>query len=1152
MGVEEKIKDILEQYKSETMDSIWTTTKKVVEDVKVHLKQITAQMSNFDVHDEEHSEKVLDIIENLLGEGIEKLSFYELLLIYITALPVWEYTLIKAIEGTEEIYDNTLEVKILNDFKPVHKVEEAIKIVRDNKDKLYTSYENIKEYIFLENTEKDLIENLASLICEYEEYRNGYVEELNKLKGNVAKYLSYSNMIRCEFIRLTHHKRITRYIKGIKRKYINLIGNYPTEKLIDDICCICRGHGEEISYVFQLSTKSAITEEMKGNVQFVAILLRLGDVIHFSADRAPLSLFAEKNITDEISLKHWKAKFQELKYTFYVHNDRTYIKFSAFCTSPSIYYFIQDYMNWIDNEISNYYSLKQKWQYDRMDNIENYILNIGDKVDRKEIVSDKSIFIPSNKMKFTLEQSKILELLMGVQLYKDKYLCLREIYQNALDATKCMMAYNNVRGINEVTFIEFGMGEDYIDDDFHKYIYCLDHGTGMNEYIIENFLLHIGNSYYKSREFKKRNVEWKQSVNPTSQFGIGLLAGYMIADKIGITTKYHQSGSKLISFVLEGLNEHCYYTKPGKIEEEKIGMHGTIIKLYLKQEEALKITNEYIEKMPLLLMSNRDEFIKQYIDINVYKNNLMFLLCRNIGIEHKDIPVYIVDTEGEKRRLISGCEIFNYMNYPQIEKNEVVKLYSDYPYHKDDIEKYTQLVEAREKVKDYVIEVTTESLQVVSHISLPMKGIQDVSLDKYRYSEFIGRREGSILVDGIIISENTYNIRQGLKEILSQDIIRNSILNFIGNKRPILSIDRNSIISIPKIEDELNIIQQKFIEKIVECIVEHIRDNEIDINSIEMSAILEIIAKVFPTIYISILRKLCSTKISEAIIAKEVWNSNEKKLREIINGEELEITNTNFSEYTENTRRIILGKALGASQVVVDGYQVKLIGSEFIEFPFAKYHHYNEGISLSSVVIKADKWKGIFSEYDLVSSIWPIVSGNLYDALELDYEIKEIIEGRSKTISDSSNAIQAIAQLDPVMINPKVGIGQEERNIKKLECKVGEFGRIAKEFWLFELNNMGQMGRNQNKDYVLYAYIAPRKLNYKEEERLKEIEDYDQDYVKGVREGWSILFMGKISQYVILPGLCTREEIIKAIPQSYLELEKNVTYYNTDGTKVVK
>ena len=50
------------------------------------------------------------------------------------------------------------------------------------------------------------------------------------------------------------------------------------------------------------------------NIQFLAMMLRLGDVIHFDSKRAPRSLYAEKQITDAVSYKHWNAKFQELQY----------------------------------------------------------------------------------------------------------------------------------------------------------------------------------------------------------------------------------------------------------------------------------------------------------------------------------------------------------------------------------------------------------------------------------------------------------------------------------------------------------------------------------------------------------------------------------------------------------------------------------------------------------------------------------------------------------------------------------------------------------------------------------------------------------------------------------------------------------------------
>lgn len=117
-------------------------------------------------------------------------------------------------------------------------------------------------------------------------------------------------------------------------------------------------------------------------------------------------------------------------------------------------------IRWVDDEIYNYYILKQRQK--NVLNIEKYTLLLADKVDMRDIDYDKEIFIPQKEMRFSLNQSKILELLMGKQLYKDEFLCLRELYQNSLDATKCMMAYNKTNNSSESFKIEFGIGEEIV------------------------------------------------------------------------------------------------------------------------------------------------------------------------------------------------------------------------------------------------------------------------------------------------------------------------------------------------------------------------------------------------------------------------------------------------------------------------------------------------------------------------------------------------------------------------------------------------------------------------------------------------------------------------------------------------------------------
>ena len=80
-------------------------------------------------------------------------------------------------------------------------------------------------------------------------------------------------------------------------------------------------------------------------------------------------------------------------------------------------------------------------------------------------------------------------------------------------------------------------------------------------------------------------------------------------------------------------------------------------------------------------------------------------------------------------------------------------------------------------------------------------------------------------------------------------------------------------------------------------------------------------------------------------------------------------------------------------------------------------------------------------------------------------------------------------------------------------------------------------------------FIAPRDLSAKETEKLKEFEQNDPEFVKGVKEGWSILFISN-QEHVIMPGIVSRSEIISKIPESVKNNNPDTIYYNTDNTIV--
>lgn len=76
MKIQERITTLTEEIKDDNTTSLWRVCRGIVENVSQHNKQIIAQMRDYDTHDKEHSEKVLEIIEDILGQNMEKLTVY--------------------------------------------------------------------------------------------------------------------------------------------------------------------------------------------------------------------------------------------------------------------------------------------------------------------------------------------------------------------------------------------------------------------------------------------------------------------------------------------------------------------------------------------------------------------------------------------------------------------------------------------------------------------------------------------------------------------------------------------------------------------------------------------------------------------------------------------------------------------------------------------------------------------------------------------------------------------------------------------------------------------------------------------------------------------------------------------------------------------
>lgn len=1144
---------------SDGLRHFWDVSQEIIEACAHHLAQITAQMPNYDIHDKEHSQKVLENIELFLGDNAEKLSVYELILIYLScylhdsamALPQWEYDMLRAVEGCEECYDNSTRFSIKNDFNMAQSLSHLKSFIDQHKGEIYQNYEEVSRFVFAPGNEEQLQLDIAKRARSYEEFRNGFADKLSATRGNLAEYLRLSESIRYEYIRKTHHTRAADYISNLRKKLSHEIGESAAVKVVTDLSNVCRAHGEPIEFVWELDQNSNADPLGTANLRFVALMLRLGDATHFSYDRAPVSLFSEKGITNRESRAHWEAKFAETKYSIAtLHDGKKTICFSAFCTEPSVYYFLHDYINLIDVELSYYFSFLHDLEFRKQDTTV-YDLQLNNKVDRTGIIPDTEKFLPDNDARFSMDQSKILSLLMGTQLYKDKYLCLRELYQNSLDACKCMKAQDESVGVQSKYKIVFGLETT---NDGRKYIYCLDNGTGMTKEIVKNYFLRIGNSYYKSQEFIGKNVGWMDKVNPTSQFGIGVLSCFMIGDSLEVTTKHYDAQADAFSFCAEANNEHFYYVPVNPLDEERIGTHGTLIKIFLSEEESQSINNTipknlelliYVEEALGLNKSKSLDYLEA--DLENLRSSIFYKLNRQAGISSPDIDVF-VQFEGTNIPLIPRTQIFDY-KAAGLEDTTIVNIWKAF---KNGIQ-YKDILKCHDHICNMPIHISKDGVELETFITLPRKGIPLKSQEILLAENYTWKNNYiQVLVDGITVSERRTN---GIRRYFGYKLERfgHIIINFVGKIRPTLSIDRNAVVSYP--EEALHAVEEllsKLLDEITLLYLTYLKEQEICINSDDLYFSLDLLLYLYEDFAGEILEKISKTEYGKTLVQGDYapqFNSP-ISITDMINSEDLYIKNADFRYIDRAYREIIYGKMIPNSHIVVDDINVVIKSTDLcMPSSFLDIHCYDD----YDVVVRANVWKGVYEAFDLATNIWPIIPERLFNKIT-ECEARYGENGsHTKVMTKVGNGLHGIATLKATLINPSIGITRNSHSVHNgAKSCVGRYGEIEDDFWLFELNQHGEMVRSDNKDYALFVYISPDKLSEEDERKLQDYEGNDDTYVKGVKEGWSILFLGYDQTYYILPGKREKNELIALIPPSIRDRKDSVVYYNLDETPLFR
>lgn len=384
----------------------------------------------------------------------------------------------------------------------------------------------------------------------------GELEEA-KIDGDYETASDIENKIFTNFLRINHVQRAHKIIKEYE-----LDSNISWRGIpyCNWVKVVCDSHGLSVKDLY--NTKSwpndTFVLNMPVNVQYLAVIFRLADILDIDPERTPKHLFYYINPRDEISIKEWKKHLSITGFQIIPKK----IKIVANCKHPQHERTLKEFIKTINNELEDSRRLVSSYR----GNLENkYVLKLPEKVDA-DIHSDGYEYCD---FRFELDYRRVLDLLMGEGLYGDPVVALRELLQNSVDAVRYREFLEKREGNGYRPIIEVSLKNNELIVE--------DNGIGMDEKIFKNYFMKIGRSYYQSSDFREKNVD----IDPVSEFGIGILSVFMVADKFTVESRrktFEDEFNPSEPIYFEIPTAYDYFVK----RSSKRSKPGTKITLYLK------------------------------------------------------------------------------------------------------------------------------------------------------------------------------------------------------------------------------------------------------------------------------------------------------------------------------------------------------------------------------------------------------------------------------------------------------------------------------------------------------------------------------------------------------------------------------------------
>ena len=568
IDLEKHLENLAESYpKVRELHSLWLLLRKRIEEELTHCSSIFV---NYSLHDGTHSRSVIQAVERFLGEErICRLSATDTFML-LACIYSHDY-------GMSQTFNKIYDILGSANFRTYLK-------------------NNAKNKQWMEKEDEQAIQNL--------------LQYLGEEKTNIPlNDLYYSIMLVVQlYLRPEHWKGVL----GIKHDFEGLFQGHLKKRFIcgvEGITEICMCHGQPIDHILELSYRADGMAGDKYHPRFIASMLRLGDSLDLDNGRFPMWFVREvalnRNIIPRLSLLHFR-KHEAISHLLITPEA---IEITAHCVSEQIE---GNEENKQKREVKEEHARRESYEvaalvYEWTDGLtkecKNIVMNWSQIAQpdfgnppahpRVVIYVDGERYTAENqRLQMRMPHERVMKLLEGTSIYDGRYVGIREMLQNAIDASLlqlwsdllqnrysfCGLSKNRVKeGLDlwdirgekwKSIFGNYDITVEVIEDRLRNQVILVvkDKGIGITREEMK-YIAEIGSSKEKNERIRKMMESMPAWLKPSGIFGIGLQSVFQMTDCIEFYTRQHNTPEQHILLNSYGKNR-------GKIEFREIPQDG--------------------------------------------------------------------------------------------------------------------------------------------------------------------------------------------------------------------------------------------------------------------------------------------------------------------------------------------------------------------------------------------------------------------------------------------------------------------------------------------------------------------------------------------------------------------------------------------------